>query len=159
MLQRIQSVFLFLVGVAMVLTLILPLWTLPVIPGVEGSYELTAFTMDRYSVDGEITETTVKWYIGAIAAIVMTLAFVSIFQYKNRGKQMMINMINSLLMVGLVAAIFITTNGMVTALGVQESGSYGVGFWAILGAMVMNMLANRFIRKDEALVRSVDRIR
>jgi hypothetical protein len=25
--------------------------------------------------------------------------------------------------------------------------------------MVMNMLANRFIKKDEALVRSVDRIR
>jgi hypothetical protein len=26
-------------------------------------------------------------------------------------------------------------------------------------SMVMNMLANRFIKKDEALVRSVDRIR
>lgn len=159
MLQRIQSIFLLLVGVAMVLTLILPLWNLPAIQGIEGTYELTAFTMDRYDQSGEITETVSKWYIGAIAAIVMTLAFVSIFQYKNRGKQMMINMINSLLMVGLVATIFITTNGMVTALGVQESGSYGVGFWAILGAMVMNMLANRFIRKDEALVRSVDRIR
>jgi len=28
-----------------------------------------------------------------------------------------------------------------------------------LVSMVMNMLANRFIKKDEALVRSVDRIR
>ncbi len=72
---------------------------------------------------------------------------------------MMINMVNSLLMVGLVALIFLTTNGLNTELGIEVAGSYQVGFWAVLVAMVLNMLANRFIRKDEALVRSVDRIR
>ena len=72
---------------------------------------------------------------------------------------MMLNMINSLLMVGLVATIFFTTNGLNESLGMEVAGSYKAGFWAILVAMVMNMLANRFIRKDEALVRSVDRIR
>ncbi|MHA7131018.1 DUF4293 domain-containing protein [Algoriphagus namhaensis] len=159
MIQRIQSIFLLLVGVCMVLTLILPLWTLPAAAGQEGTYTLTAFSMDRYSDQGEITETINKWYIGTLAAIVMVMAFVSVFQYKNRARQMLINMINSLLMVALVAAVFITTNGLITELGRQESGSYGVGFWVILVAMVMNMLANRFIRKDEALVRSVDRIR
>ncbi|MDN3203109.1 DUF4293 domain-containing protein [Algoriphagus sediminis] len=159
MIQRIQSVFLLLVAIAMVLTLVFPLWSLPQLPGIEGSYELTAFKMDRFSGSGEINETVSKWYIGAIAAVVMILAIISIFQYKNRTRQMMFNMINSLLMVGLVAAVFLTTNGLVSTLEVQDSGTYQIGFWVILVAMVLNMLANRFIRKDEALVRSVDRIR
>lgn len=71
----------------------------------------------------------------------------------------MINMINSLLMVGLVATVFLTTNGVNQEIASEVAGSYRIGFWAILAAMVCNMLANRFIRKDEALVRSVDRIR
>jgi len=62
-------------------------------------------------------------------------------------------------MVGLVVAIFLTTNGINSAINASEAGTYQIGFWAILVAMVSNMLANRFIRKDEALVRSVDRIR
>jgi divalent metal cation (Fe/Co/Zn/Cd) transporter len=62
-------------------------------------------------------------------------------------------------MVGLVVAVFLTTNGINTAINAQEAGTYQIGFWTILVAMVANMLANRFIRKDEALVRSVDRIR
>jgi hypothetical protein len=49
--------------------------------------------------------------------------------------------------------------GINEAIKAQDGGVYGTGFWAILVAMVMNMLANRFIKKDEALVRSVDRIR
>ncbi|WP_332913669.1 DUF4293 family protein [Algoriphagus boritolerans] len=52
-----------------------------------------------------------------------------------------------------------TTNGINQEIAAEVAGSYQLGFWAILAAMVCNMLANRFIRKDEALVRSVDRIR
>jgi hypothetical protein len=94
-----------------------------------------------------------------LAAFAGLLALISIFQYANRGRQMMINMVNSLMMVGLVVTVFLTTNGINSAINAPEAGSYQMGFWAILVAMVCNMLANRFIRKDEALVRSVDRIR
>jgi hypothetical protein len=62
-------------------------------------------------------------------------------------------------MVSLVAATFLTTNGINSSIQAKDGGSYEIGFWSILVAMVMNMLANRFIKKDEALVRSVDRIR
>jgi hypothetical protein len=84
---------------------------------------------------------------------------VSIFQFVNRGRQMMINMINSLLMVALVSVIFLTTSGVNKEIAAESNGAYQIGFWAILAATVFNMLANRFIRKDELLVRSVDRIR
>ena len=72
---------------------------------------------------------------------------------------MMINMVNSLFMVGLVAIVFLTTNGINKEIGAADNGAYQIGFWAILAAMVCNMLANRFIRKDVALLKSVDRIR
>jgi|TARA_R100000482_G_C5114899_1_gene142497 glucan phosphoethanolaminetransferase (alkaline phosphatase superfamily) len=127
--------------------------------GTGDSWELTAFMLNNVDSSGEVIQSSSKWYIATLASFAGLLALISIFQYKNRTRQMMFNMINSLIMVGLVVAVFLTTNGINSAINAVESGSYQLGFWVILAAMVFNMLANRFIRKDEALVRSVDRIR
>lgn len=158
MIQRVQSIFLFLVAVAMGLTLGLGLW-IQEAPDSGEIWRLNAFFMEHISTSGDIIQSTSKWYIGAMAAFVGLLAIISIFQYRNRGRQMMLNMINSLFMVGLVAIIFLTTTGVNSEIAAQDNGEYQIGFWAILAAMVCNMLANRFIRKDEALIKSVDRIR
>lgn len=157
MIQRIQTIFLLLVVVCMGITIGSTLWiqTSPTAT----TWELSAFMLDQTSPSGDLEASTPKWYIGALAAFVGLMALISIFQYKNRARQMMLNMINSLLMVGLVVLVFLTTNGVNTQIQSSDSGTYQVGFWVILAAMVLNMLANRFIRKDEALVRSVDRIR
>lgn len=160
MIQRIQTVFLFLVVVAMGVTIGLPIWEQTMSgSGTEDSWNLTAFTLSNLNPAGEVIQSSSKWYIGALASFAGLLALVSIFQYANRTRQMMFNMINSLVMVVLVAAIFLTTNGVNTEIGAETNGAYQPGFWAALVAMVCNMLANRFIRKDEMLVRSVDRIR
>ncbi|MEN2283600.1 DUF4293 domain-containing protein [Algoriphagus sp. SE2] len=158
MIQRVQSIFLFLVAVSMGLTLSLELWQQV---GAEAgeSFSLTALFLEKYNSAGEVIQSDSKWYIAALASFIGFLAIISIFQFRNRGRQMMLNMINSLFMVGLVATVFLTTNGINSELGLSDNGQYKIGFWAILVAMVFNMLANRFIRKDEALVRSVDRIR
>jgi glucan phosphoethanolaminetransferase (alkaline phosphatase superfamily) len=158
MIQRIQTIFLFLVAVAMGVTIGTTLWTQD-ITDTGQTWSLSAFALSNVDSSNEAIQSTSKWYLASLAALIGLLAVISIFQYKNRAKQMMLNMINSLLMVGLVATIFFTTNGLNESLGMEVAGSYKAGFWAILVAMVMNMLANRFIRKDEALVRSVDRIR
>ena len=160
MIQRIQTIFLFLVVVAMGITIGTPLWEQTVTGSGSGdSWNLTAFMMTNLDSSGQEIQSSSKWYIAALASFAGLLALISIFQYKNRGKQMMLNMVNSLLMVVLVATVFLTTNGINQEVSSGEAGSYQLGFWAILAAMVCNMLANRFIRKDEALVRSVDRIR
>ena len=131
-----------------------------VVGGPQGdTWNLTAFTLSNLDANGEIIQSSSKWYLGALAAFAGLLAMISIFQYRTRSRQMLLNMINSLVMVSLVAATFLTTNGINSAIQAKEGGSYEIGFWSILVAMVMNMLANRFIKKDEALVRSVDRIR
>jgi glucan phosphoethanolaminetransferase (alkaline phosphatase superfamily) len=160
MIQRIQSIFLFLVVIAMGITIGTTLWVQPMTSSGSGdSWNLTAFMLTNLDAAGEVVQSSSKWYIAALATFAGLLALISIFQYKNRGRQMMLNMVNSLVMVGLVATVFLTTNGINQAIKAEVAGSYQIGFWAILAAMVCNMLANRFIRKDEALVRSVDRIR
>jgi glucan phosphoethanolaminetransferase (alkaline phosphatase superfamily) len=160
MIQRVQTIFLFLVVICMGVTIGSTLWVQNQTgSGTADSWELTAFVLNNLDSTGEVIQSSSKWYIATLASFAGLLALISIFQYKNRNRQMMFNMINSLIMVGLVVAVFLTTNGINSAINAVESGSYQLGFWVILAAMVFNMLANRFIRKDEALVRSVDRIR
>lgn len=160
MIQRIQTVFLFLVVVAMGVAIGFPMWLQSTQVGqVQETWSLTAFTLNNLNSSGEIIQASSKWYVGAMVIVSAILALVSIFQFANRGRQMLVNMINSLLMVALVSVIFFTTSGVNTDLGAGSNGEYQIGFWAILVATVCNMLANRFIRRDELLVRSVDRIR
>lgn len=158
MIQRLQSVFLFLVAVAMGATLGLDLWVQDVADSGE-IWKLNALFMEQSTSAGEILQSSSNWYIAAMASFVGLLAIISIFQYRNRSRQMMINMVNSLFMVGLVAIVFLITSGVNKEIAASDNGAYGIGFWAILAAMVCNMLANRFIRKDVALLKSVDRIR
>lgn len=158
MIQRIQTIFLFLVVLAMGVTIGTELWNQSA--GEAGSkWNLTAFTLSNLDTKGEVIGTSSKWYIAALATFAGLLALISIFQYRNRTRQMLFNMINSLLMVVLVVVIFLTTNDINSSIQAQDGGKFELGFWSILAAMVFNMLANRFIRKDEMLVRSVDRIR
>lgn len=158
MIQRLQSIFLFLVAVAMGLTLGLDLWVQEVADSGE-IWKLNALFMNQIASSGEVLQSSSNWYFAALASFVGLLAIISIFQYRNLGRQMMLNMVNSLLMVGLVAIVFLTTSSINKEMAAADNGDYQIGFWAILGAMVCNMLANRFIRKDVALLKSVDRIR
>ncbi|MEY3565524.1 MAG: hypothetical protein RJA23_1694 [Bacteroidota bacterium] len=157
MIQRVQTIFLFLIAVGMGVTLSTQLWSQGGSAG--DSWNLSAFLMSNLDETGQVIQSSSKWYLGALASLSAILALVSIFQYKLRSRQLLLNMINSLVMVSLVAATFLTTSGVNEAIKAQDGGDYGIGFWSILVSMVMNMLANRFIKKDEALVRSVDRIR
>lgn len=159
MIQRIQTVFLFLVAVSMVLVLIFPIWH-QVNPGQTQMATLTAWALTTVDVEsGDVMESSSKIFIALLALISLSLALFSIFQYKNRTRQMFVNMMNSLAMVinvGLIIWVSHSANEMINP---QVNGAFVIGFWAIFAGMIMNLLANRFIRKDEMLVRSVDRIR
>lgn len=159
MIQRIQTVFLFLVAVAMVLVISFPIWQ-QVNPDQTQLVTLSAWSLDTKDVAAdEVVDSANKMHIGILAILSAGLAIFSLLQYKNRGKQMLLNMINSLVMVVNVGLIVWATHTANALINPQVNGAFVLGFWAIFGGMVMNMLANRFIRKDEMLVRSVDRIR
>ncbi|UJP65270.1 DUF4293 domain-containing protein [Mongoliitalea daihaiensis] len=159
MIQRIQTVFLFLVAISMILVVVFPLWQQVNIAQTElASMDAWKFTVKVIETEEQL-QTKSTFYIGILALIVAGLAIFSALQFKNRSKQMLLNMINSLLMAVMLGLVVYTTYSFNTEFNPQANGAFVLGFWAIIGGMIMNLLANRFIRKDEMLVRSVDRIR
>ncbi len=159
MIQRIQTVFLFLVAVAMILVISFPIWQ-QVNPEQTKMLTLSAWNLSTLDTQSqEVIDSESNIYLAILAIIAAGLALFSLTQYKNRTKQMFLNMINSLIMVVVLASIIYTSHQANATINPDVNGAFLLGFWAIFGGMIMNLLANRFIRKDEMLVRSVDRIR
>lgn len=90
----------------------------------------------------------------AIAAI--TLAIISIGKYRDRLLQMKLGALNSLFLAGTIAAAFIFSNNLAEEF---HGGRFGLGLWLPGVAVLCNLLANRFIRRDEKLVRDSNRLR
>lgn len=160
MIQRIQTVFLFLVGVCMILFLIFPAWVL-VNPETGEIFKLYSIYMVHLLPGNDMPEYIFYPYSisGGLAVISIILAFVEIFKYKNRLTQMKIGMINSLLMVSALVLLVVLSYFDQLELLPEVQGRYLPGLFMPAAALIFNSLANRFIRKDEKLVRSVDRIR
>lgn len=157
MIQRIQSIFLFLIAAAMGVTLANPIWEKPGSkPGEEA--ELTSL---QYAYEqGVTTFVTPLWYLAGLLVIIAVIALVAIFQYKKRLLQMGLCAVNAILLTASMGVILynVLINGKSYG-NPADQGSFLTGFWSIVVALVLNALANRFIRRDEKLVRESNRIR
>jgi glucan phosphoethanolaminetransferase (alkaline phosphatase superfamily) len=98
-------------------------------------------------------------YSGGVAVLTVFIAWIEIFKYRNRLTQIKLGTLNSLLMTGSLVYLVYLTYSMQGEILPNILGEYKVGLFMPAIALVFNSLANRFIRKDEKLVRSVDRIR
>ena len=137
MIQRIQTVYLILTFIATsVLMLFIPLWTL------KGG-ALFYFNQDPiYNV---------------IIGLSTMLTIVSIISYKKRQNQFVMNRLNiilNLILLGLFVYRSLNLSG--ETLAVSEKG---IGMFLPIVAIVLLVLANKAIKKDEDLVKSVDRLR
>jgi hypothetical protein len=154
MIQRIQTVFLFLAVIALVVFNIIPYWQ------ATGQSEGETLRLLSYALQsGKIAEPTYEFglysVVAGVAAIAIILLIVEIFSYKNRLKQMRIAIgISFLMSLNLVLMTF-----LIVDLQSEFEGSFGTGIFVFALAMLLNILARRFIQKDEKLVRSVDRLR
>ena len=93
----------------------------------------------------------------ALFGLSTTLSFVSIISYKKRQNQFVMNRLNiilNLILLGLFVYRSLNTSGEV-----PEISEKGVGMFLPVGAIVFLVLANKAIKKDEDLVKSVDRLR
>ncbi len=157
MIQRIQSLFLLLVMIAMTLMLFFPVWNKQN-PETGAKASLTIATL-LHEANGQIVHKQNVIYLGIGAAVAIVLASISLFSYKNRKLQVMINLINTLVIIGvLIGEVLLSFKGEKFFLPAVK-GAYGIGFYMPGVALVCNALANRFIRRDEMLVRSMDRLR
>lgn len=157
MLQRIQTVFLFLVAVLMGLYFMFPVWV--------GTSTTTGtshqiFSLFYYQLDGEqeMVQYMPHAVSGILAGLAIMVSLIEIFAYKNRLTQIKLGALNALVLAAsLVAALWFANQQIAQWTDVR--GQYGIGVFFPVVALVCNMLANRFIRKDEKLVKSMDRIR
>lgn len=156
MLQRIQTVYLFLVGLLAIALIFVPL----------GSFDLEGIrfplgVLGLESVEGIPSELRGNWLgylLPALVLMILILTFFTIFQYKRRRYQIQLGKFNILLHIGLVVAAFFFIDQFSAGLpGI--SFRYGVGIFLPLVSMILVLLANRAIKKDDELVRAADRIR
>ncbi|MFK7749754.1 MAG: DUF4293 domain-containing protein [Kordia sp.] len=136
MIQRIQSLYMLLVAiVAGGLTFVFNLYTL--------ESEVEIFAKDDYL------------YLGLFSASAV-FALITIFLFKNRKLQFVLNRFNilfHLILLGIFAYRMLIVSGEI------EISEKGIGVVLPLISIVLLVLANRAIKKDEDLVKSVDRLR
>jgi hypothetical protein len=156
MIQRIQSVFLLLLAISMGCVLFLPIWA-KTDPLTNQTLTLTATHLTS-TVPGQAPIGT--YPIAGLALASVIVALVEIFQYKKRMVQLMLGSLNMLLITLTLLACFYYVkyvgDGM---LNQKIPGDFEAGLYLPTLALLLNLLANRFIRRDEQLVRSMDRLR
>ena len=162
MIQRIQTIFLFVAVIAMVCMLFFPIWQKVNEPRTEMAI------MDAYKLEykqiGENNEMVVMaskdtYFVAVLAIISAVVALFSIFQYTNRLRQIQLGALNSLLILVLMVSTVWVVLKSEAVLAPDLQGTYLIGFYFPVVALLCNLMANRFIRHDEQLVRSADRIR
>ncbi|MFS4417200.1 DUF4293 domain-containing protein [Maribacter sp. 2307ULW6-5] len=136
MIQRIQSIYLVIVGL---LTGVLPffvnLWS-------------DARGNEVYA-ENEVM-VSIVFYVSALLALWAVLTF------KNRKKQFVINRLNMILNLFLLGFFVYRSLNLSGGATVSEKG---IGMLIPVFSIVFLVLANRAIKKDEDLVKSVDRLR
>ncbi len=138
MIQRIQSIYLLLVVIACVAYIFVPFGQIKTL---EGGLETWA----------------IKQVVPIMIAdiIVAALAFISIFLFKNRKIQMKVVLVNIVLCLVLIG-LFIF--GLTQHIGIQNY-VFKIGSILPVFILLFNMLAYGSIKHDEALVKSMDRLR
>ena len=167
MLQRIQTIFMIIAAISMTLVLFFPIWEksdqdfdakkreYTIMNSFDLRHEQHDTTTAEIAILGR--RSTIPISVGTVvSALVM---FWSISRYKNRKTQVKLNALFSLLSAGTFVGIYVYINKANALFDPAEPGQFLIGFYLPVIAMFSNFLANRFIRKDEKLVRSMDRLR
>ena len=157
MIQRVQTIFLALAVIAGVLVFYFPI--ADYYHELYGNYKLFVTGLQCMDPDPKIS--TSIWFTAPlflIAGASVLLGVISIFLFKNRVTQLRLVAFNILLNIVLVVLLFIFYSGKIEEL-TQITPTYRIGVFLPLVSLVFLILANRFIRKDEALVKSSDRLR
>lgn len=158
MIQRIQSLFLVLAIVAMGLLALFPIASFYSDTGV---YVLDVFGLNSITPGNEVP--FVDWFflpLIAVAGVIIVLDAVALFSYKRRIRQIKILqgtiLLNILFIVGIM---FYYVPAVEENTGTLVDYQNSTGIYLPLISLVFSLLAQHYIKKDEKLVRSVDRLR
>ena len=149
MIQRKQTLFLIASVLLFLTTFGFPFGTL-------GSYELYNYKV--IATDGSAVEGVSTYYFSIPLAIASLISSYAIFLYGNRQRQMAVVRISFIFYAVSFALMSLYLMGASSVIAESEL-SLGISFFLPFAAFFSNLIALRAIRKDEQLVKSVDRIR
>ncbi len=155
MLQRIQTLYLLAASILMSLMLFLPLAEI----ADEGTGIYNVLSRGWYINGGGPAELAMAtWPVFLLALVLVLLTFITIFLYRRRKLQLRICVYAIILAFGLIGLIYYY---FVIGFRQMENPVYALQFPLVLPAIfiILIYLGFRGIRKDEILVRSLDRIR
>ncbi len=158
MLQRIQTIFLAITIIGMGVFLSFPIWTKIAVDGIQKA-DLTALKL-THQLNAVQSDVQPLYYFIILAILVALVSAYAIFSFKNRTLQSALCAVNSILLtviIGLV--IYFTYYSTAKLFDAGNPGEYGIGFYGLVAAMLSNVFANRFIRKDEKTVQQSNRFR
>ena len=154
MLQRIQTIYLLLVIICMIISLFLPFCSF-----LNYNNEIILGAFGLSNLPENLSEVSVRFpfYLCIFSVIGLTLYTISM--YKNRKKQLLLGRINYLLILITIVFILIDIDYVAKQLDSLDNVHHGIGAFLPVAALPFVFLANRGIKKDEALVKSLDRLR
>ncbi|MFC5044257.1 DUF4293 domain-containing protein [Aquimarina hainanensis] len=136
MIQRVQSVYLLFVAIL--------------------SAGVSNFLSYGFGVEGQELHVIQSPFLLGIYSVIALIAVIAIFMFKNRKLQFVLGRINILLnfiLLGLFVYWSLNVSGETV---VSEKG---IGMLIPIISIVLLVIANKAIKKDEHLVKSVDRLR
>jgi len=144
MIQRIQTLYLFIAfAIAGVLVQFLSFFTL------KNGLQVTLFSV--FNQPSVLLKS-----VGVFFCISAILSLVSIFTFKKRQNQFVINRINILINFYLLSVLLYVS---LILSGEMQISEKGIGIYFPIAIVVLLVMANKAIKKDEDLVKSVDRLR
>jgi uncharacterized membrane protein len=103
--------------------------------------------------------TMLPFPMSAIVIGLMLLTLFVLFSYKNRKRQLLLGRLNYFLILALVVVVFLTISDIQEQLNDGNSNPYGIAAYLPIISLGFHLLANRAIKRDEELVKSLDRLR
>lgn len=134
MIQRIQTLYM---AVVIVLNLVL------------------VFIASSFEANGLLKEGDTE-IVSVMVATIITITALAIVSYKKRQNQFVLNRLNMILNLFLLGFFVYRSLNLPGEMAISEKG---IGMLIPVFSIVFLVLANRAIKKDEDLVKSVDRLR
>ena len=159
MIQRKQSLYLALAAAVLALTYFLPFFTYQRLP--DGGAFLFSARGFLHAEGTPVADAALKVPFDALVGMLLALFVLPIFLFRDRKRQIRFVRFAYMMCLGVLAAVMVSHTSITAFLeqGSKVRVTPGAALVLPVIAGVLGIMAHQAIRKDEELVRSVDRLR
>lgn len=151
MIQRIQSILMLGIVVALIVLFFVPIFQINS-TGINITQGVCVTKIDATLT----TSSQINYFSLLLAVLPIVVTLFSIFQYKNRPLQLKLGLVNTVLLLSLLGAMIYYKSNVVSDNSLilkVATAKFGFGFFIPAICLILNMISIRFIRRDERMVK------